>query len=523
MAEVGIPVNFNPSGYVQLAKYLVNLIQHPSQIFITNPLQSLEQLFEGRPRQAATVAAVLRLGSSKNPVIKGFGKDLATLERGGVILSSSDPTARANLNKIYAKAVAGLEAQGTPKHQANAILDLILRGAQGSAFNALFTPPPNQPPPISGPPAPPPSQPPPVIMPPPVIPVTGPVSVAPGFGGGQPPPIISPPSQPPPSPQTSFPGQQSQLGNFLNQVSSRAQNIVKDVIPGLRELESLTGQTIDIFKPPPSIQDTLNKGPLNISGQTGNVPSIPPPPNTTDTGWQLHDFSRGSIPVANWRSNMVINPQDCPDCNPQQYRERMQSQQDQDNIARILKNQQGDLQQSIQTEQSQSRSKKLSEQERQIEQFQKSETDDSLTSQQIDQQVQQKMQLLDQIGHELQVLDQMKKGGGGASNTSALPSPSPSGTPTGEGYSIDSSGVITPTGQSGKGTLTEPQQEQQEEAIFYQQHPDANAMDERDPTKAVKFCVACVTEHDARLFLNGEPSACSVIPYPDAFGVLHNG
>ncbi len=170
----------------------------------------------------------------------------------------------------------------------------------------------------------------------------------------------------------------------------------------------------------------------------------------------------------------------------------------------------------------------LSEQSQQIQQLESHEHDDSQSSDEINRAVQQKMALLDQIGHELQVLQQQS--GGAPSSTTSVPSQS-SSSPTqpskplpspGAGYTVDSDGVITPT-TSGKGTLTEPQQEQSEEALFYQQHPDADAMGERDPANSVKFCVACVTEHDARLFLNGEPSACSVIPYPNLTGSSANG
>ena len=218
---------------------------------------------------------------------------------------------------------------------------------------------------------------------------------------------------------------------------------------------------------------------------------------------------------------MVINPQDCPTCNPQQYQQRQ-----------ALKAQQGELQKSIQVEQQQAQRAQVSEQGKKIQQLESHEHDDSLSSQEIDQQVQQKMQLLDQIGHELQVLQQQQ--GGAPSSTSQSTSQSTSNrsrnrnrnrsppSSTGPLYSTDANGVITPT-QPGKGTLTEPQQESSEEALFYQQHPDATSMDERDPSKSVNFCIACVTEQDARLFLNGEPSACSVIPYPNLSGSSANG
>lgn len=59
--------------------------------------------------------------------------------------------------------------------------------------------------------------------------------------------------------------------------------------------------------------------------------------------------------------------------------------------------------------------------------------------------------------------------------------------------------------------MTAQEHEHEEEQIFIQQQPQDG---QGDPTKAVKFCVGCVTQLDAQRFLNGEPSACSVFGYP---------
>src|SRR5579871_3919717 len=91
------------SSILSLGSYFYNLAKSGgSKIFITNPFQGFEDLFfEGKPVTADTIQAVLRAGASRNPVVKQYGEDLATLERGGVVLSTSSGPGRAALNQIY--------------------------------------------------------------------------------------------------------------------------------------------------------------------------------------------------------------------------------------------------------------------------------------------------------------------------------------------------------------------------------------------------------------------------------------
>ena len=254
MAEVGGSAGsgFNPAGYAQLGEYLANLVKHPTQIFITNPFQGLEDLFEGKPRSAATIAAVLRLGESDNPVIKQLGRNLATLEQGGVVLSTSGGVGRENLNKIYSRAVSGLVAQGTPTKIANSVLDLILAGVPGQDFNKIFAP-------VGS------------------IPPTGPI--APGFGGGQgdmrvAPPFPAPPLAPSPQPGGfSFPGAVDNVTGFLSQVG-------KALVPGVSEFEDITGIQIPTL---PTLNSIASQIGTNIGTKLSNAFSGQPSRNADDS------------------------------------------------------------------------------------------------------------------------------------------------------------------------------------------------------------------------------------------------
>jgi hypothetical protein len=94
--------------------------------FKSNPFQTFEDFFEGKPAKADTIAAVLRAGASRNPVIDKLGRELAILEGGGVLLSDSSAAGQAAISKVLAAAKAGLVAQGTSPQQASReILNLI--------------------------------------------------------------------------------------------------------------------------------------------------------------------------------------------------------------------------------------------------------------------------------------------------------------------------------------------------------------------------------------------------------------
>lgn len=235
-------------------------------------------------------------------------------------------------------------------------------------------------------------------------------------------------------------------------------DIVRPLIPGAEELKALTGY--DIF------------------GQRAQIPGIPPP--TVPPGTPVNP---DDIPV--------VNPQDCPSCQP-------------------LRQQQRQLRQEIQTEQQQLEQQRIQQRQRDIDRNKQLEQQPA-DQRDIPRELQQKQQELDQIGQELEELQREAEAQQQprpynppvASQPGRLPTP-PSG---GGGGQVP---VVRSPAQP-PGTLTAHEHQDEEELLFNQGSPSG---EQPDPSKAYKFCVACATQFDSVKFLNGEPSACSVIPYP---------
>lgn len=446
----------NVGSYYNLGRYVANLFSHPSQIFITNPFQGFEDAFiEGKAKTIDTTQAVLRLGASGNPVVRQFGRDLATLEQGGVVLSTSTGPGRANLNRIFAKASEGLQAQGFTKQHANQLLINVIN-SHTAASGALI---PTHPRGLPG----------------------NAVSVR-----------VQPQSEPIPR---MIPPSKGQGDLFSNQFVTKAQNLVKDFVPGLREFEDLTGHEIqfpspqpliDFFKPPGLVHDMYR--------QLGDQPQPIPPMNPQQPSQQRE----------------IIDPRDCPTCNPQQ-REQFHD----------LQQQQRDLQRELQTEKGQQQGKTLDDQRQQIDKLKDLETQ-PVQSRDIQKEIEQKMGLLNQIGNELAALQHAIDGNPGSPPTNEIEdhtghdhamddgsNPPGQNPPATQPYTPGE--VIEPDRGQSTGQLSELEHEQEEQQIFLQQQPVGSG---GDPTKAVKFCVGCVTQDDALRFLNGEPSACSVMSFP---------
>jgi hypothetical protein len=440
---------------LSLGSYFYNLAKSGgSKIFITNPFQGFEDLFfEGKPVTADTIQAVLRAGASQNPVVKQYGKDLAVLERGGVVLSTSGGAGRSALNEIYSKAVSGLVAQGFSRQQANALLDNVI--SSHTASSGLTIPLPSPAPSVSR-----------------ALPV---VPTAPSVSS---------------VPMNYFPSSSQDFSNqFLKLPTPQVPSVVQDLVPGAREFQDITG--IDLFKPAPSMQEILSRGPVqNPFGGLLNSQSGQPYTPTASV-------QSGRQPME------IIDPRDCPSCNPQQAQERA-----------LLTSQEGQLQQELQTEQQQQNQQQDQQRQQQIEQFRQLEHQPA-QQRNIPQEIQQKMNLLQQVGNELaqlqQEIDNQTPSGGNPPLASSgnLPAPSPSVVRGDGGGTPTIYGQPEPT----TGTEDEHQHELEEQQIFVQQQPSDNGA---DPTKAVKFCVGCVTQNDALKFLNGEPSACSVMGYGNA-------
>lgn len=428
-----------------LGSWFAGLVQSGfTKFFITNPFQGIEDFFEGKPKTADTIAAALRAAASKNPAVKQFGHDLATLERAGVVLSTDNPTGRAALDKIFAKAMSGLESEGFTKQQAFRYLTNIISSHIAASGGVV-----------------------------PVSPNTGQVMTI------NPRTPIVPLSTAPPGPpaQGFFPTNSSQ--DFANQFLTGAQNYIVNAVrefSGLGEIKALTGLQIPTL---PEQVDLLNRGVRSLfSGQPTTTPTPAPTPN---------------------QPLQIIDPRDCPECNPAQAQIRAQ-----------LQGEQQALRQELQTEQQQEQQQKIGQQQKQIQEFRQLERQ-PVDQRDIESEIQKKIALLDQVGQELQQLQQQIDHG------SPSPQPVMSLPPAGGSPPLSPAGgppqTIEPIGAPlpPPGTLTEQEHEQEEQQIFIQQPPVGAG---GDPTKAVKFCVGCVTQDDALKFLNGEPSACSVMSFP---------
>jgi len=139
-----------------------------------------------------------------------------------------------------------------------------------------------------------------------------------------------------------------------------------------------------------------------------------------------------------------------------------------------IRAQQTQLSKELQTEQSQQLEEQLTEQEQELTNLQQLETQPASTRN-ITQEIQQKEQIGEQLGQELQELQLQPPG----SQPTQVP---PGQVPTLEGNQVAQ------------------QIESQIGAI------------EAAKKVGVQFCVGCASSEDAILFLNGEPSQCSVMP-----------
>ena len=151
---------------------------------------------------------------------------------------------------------------------------------------------------------------------------------------------------------------------------------------------------------------------------------------------------------------------------------------------REIAHQEGELQHEIQVETAQETAQQLGQIQKQIDDLRKLEQLPA-SQRDIPRELQQKQQLLRE-------LQQMPQGGQGE----LLP-PGPQG---GQGE------LLPPAGQGGGVPTLEPPPQAQQPA----QQPLESPTPPAPP--AVTFCVGCQDQEDAILFLNGEPSRCSVIP-----------
>lgn len=425
-------------------------LRNPKKFYITNPFQGFEDLVaEGLPVREKTIEAVLRLGESANPVVKQFGRDLATLEGGGVVLSTSGGAGRAALNKIYSKAVTGLESQGFSKHDANRLLVNVLSSHTATPGIAI------------------PASPPRLFRVP---------------SGSVPAPRIAPQGG---GPVNYFPTSGQDFSDQFSTLPAISPQTADKVAGYLQPLNRFfSNQALNDYTGMSEARDLANQ--IGIAQK---------PLGTTIAAQPSAGNARQPLEI--------IDPRDCPSCNPHQAQEKA-----------LLTSQRGQLQDELRTENQQHQDQQDQQRQQQIEQFRQLEHQPA-QQRDIPNEIQQKMNLLQQVGNELAQLqheiDNQTPGGGGnpppATQTGSYPSPS-AAIPAGGGGT-----TIYGQPEDTEGTEDEHQHELEEKQIFIQQNPSDHG---GDPTKAVKFCVGCVTQNDALKFLNGEPSACSVMGYGNA-------
>lgn len=422
-----------------------------------NLIPSLEAQFSGAPRGAATESAIARLLDAQAPpaikeILRQYGLGLYKLFQSGTVTSTSTGPGRAALDRLFAHTVSALEAQGYTRKDALALASGMITSHQtflpGTVLGEIVPQPTGQP----------------------------------AFATRPSPVLELQPNVPP-----VFPSSGSQ--NFADQFLTLGKDALKELTHAQvaeNLIQDITGQKVDLFKAPP-----VNPF-QSFSGYREELSKLINP--------------QPSVPVSNLRISPqpggqpeIIDPRDCPSCNPQQSE-----------LQRELRGQQGQLQHELTVEQQQEGQQQLQQQQQQIQHF--SELEQRPPSERdIPREIQQKMALLEQIGQELgqlqQQIDNPTSGGRPVLTIPQQPppsgnSPQPGGGQPGQPQTF---GQPAPT----QGELTEHEHEAEEQQIFIQKQPTGAG---GDPNAAVKFCVACVTQSDALKFLNGEPSACSVIP-----------
>lgn len=161
--------------------------------------------------------------------------------------------------------------------------------------------------------------------------------------------------------------------------------------------------------------------------------------------------------------------QDCPSCTPQGRRLQRQLSQQREQTLR-----------DIQTEQGQLAEQQIAQQAQELSQLEQQETQPA-QQRDIAKELEQKQKLLQSIETEQQQLTQV------------------GGQPQ-EQQQLSEGETHTPAPHLHPSSAEAAQQEIESE------------LQEQHGTQSIQFCVGCKSQEDAILFLNGEPSGCSVIP-----------
>lgn len=438
----------------------------------------LVSAFSGRPKMLDTFEAVARLALSKNPAVQNLAKGLAVFARNGVPLSTGNPKFQSQIRDLIAGTIMTIGQQAGLSHLSGeqvGILDKSIRNvltseianpgtrvddtirALGLSQNLVPAPAASS-----------------RDFSSPRIPKQPNLA---DFGvparGTPRPPMVSQRSDnlPPntPGPVLSLFRQFEHLASPAT-VAELAGCITLLVLPGtetlgVRCLEGLIAK---------QIEQTLKAVLESIKSFFVRQPQILPPAPIP----QPQPFGQPRIvPTLDQTS-------DCPECDGRKRKELQR-----------IRAQQRQLSREIDTEQSQELEEQLSQQEQEITHF--AELEQQPASQRdIQSELQRKAQIQQQLQQEEQQLQQ------GGQPQIQPPSRCPPGThqchtdTECETYGACAPNVPVPTLQQNE---TAQQLEHEIEKI------------EESKQVGIQFCVGCKSQDDAILFLNGEPSECSVI------------
>lgn len=235
---------------------------------------------------------------------------------------------------------------------------------------------------------------------------------------------------------------------FFNQLGSTAGNLAREILQSAIP-GSREFETLTGINP-------FQPAPVN--------PFQPPAQYRQETLQRLARPPAGSQPVQ--IAPLLDTSKPCPECDG-------------------LRGQQGQLRQEIQLEQQQESTQLQQQHQQEIEHFHQLEQQ-PVSQRDIPRELQQKQQLLQEIQNEI----------------NSLQSGQPIQQPV-EGAPAPLLNPEQPTGQPPLEIQPGPQQGTQ---------PQQGQPEQGQPTPHVQFCVGCASQEDAILFLNGEPSQCSVIP-----------
>lgn len=425
-------------------------------------LTGLIPSFAGRPKMLDTIQAIQRLAQSRQPAIQQLAANLAIYARNGVPLSTSNPAEQAQLRGWIGGAVSTLLAQNglAATGQNVALLDQAIRNVitsevanPGSRIDATIGS-------LGGR----------LAAPAPAAPqglsIRSIRSTRPG--ATLPAPLAAPAAMPAMQPGMQSSSLPAQADGFVKRLFHQLGSVSHDAVlltevtaclasayatqnPALAE-ECLTaiGAQFALQQGAEEIRRLLTSIGQAARNQINNLLGRQPAPTPSQPAPILDQVS------------------DCPSCSPQGRQ-----------LARQLGQQEQRVLRDIQREQEQLTEQELGQQAEQLTQLEQQETQPA-GQRDIGKELQRKQQLLENIQQEQRQLGTQP----GAQPQITQPGAQP--------------GQPAPTLQPSSSEVAQREIEQE--------------LHDQSEAQSVQFCVGCKSHEDAILFLNGEPSQCSVIP-----------